>query len=56
MSDTRLHDFCKGFGALLSRSKVRDTLVLDGWMDPLPSLLQVGLLVVRQASLDVIVG
>jgi len=23
MSDTRLHDFCKGFGALLSRSKVR---------------------------------
>lgn len=24
MSDTRLHDFCKGFGALLSRSKVSD--------------------------------
>lgn len=23
MSDTKLHDFCKGFGALLSRSKVR---------------------------------
>ena len=24
MSDTQLHELCKGFGALLSRSKVRD--------------------------------
>lgn len=36
MTDTTLHNLCKGFGALLSRSKVRCVTLLGVWCGVVP--------------------